>query len=126
LEVKDDHLWSPLPRQEVIKAVERKRPSRVPLVRAKWWGEGLYEQYGERLQAFDRFPEDAVLLLVEPLDAGAMGLSWDVASEGAHDARCIVDDWGKLDEFIQKLPDPETDAQFGPLVDGPSGAWRTC
>ena len=49
LKANNDIPWLPLPRQEVIKAVERKRPSRVPLVRAKWWGEGLYEQYGERL-----------------------------------------------------------------------------
>jgi len=122
LEIRDDFLWTPLPRQEVIKAVERRQPRRIPLVQAKWWGEGLHEQYGERLRAFDPYPEDAVLLLIEPLDVEAMGLSWEVSSEGAHDARCIVDDWGKIDEFIHKLPDPETDAQFGPLVEAAAAA----
>ncbi len=31
----------PLTREDVIRAVERNDPSRIPLVRAKWWGEGL-------------------------------------------------------------------------------------
>jgi uroporphyrinogen decarboxylase len=109
-------LWLPLTRQEVVNAVERKGPARIPLVCAKWWGEGLYEHYGERLQAFDRYPEDAVPLLIEPVDASTMGLSWEIASEGARDAQCVLDDWAKLDEFIDKLPNPETDPQFDPLI----------
>jgi hypothetical protein len=84
---------------------------------AKWWGEGLYEQFGERLQAFDQYPEDAGLLLIDPLDFSAMGLSWEIESGGALDASCVVDDWSKLDEFIEKMPDPETDPQFDPLVE---------
>jgi hypothetical protein len=47
-------VMQPPDREEVIKAVERKRPSRIPLVRAKWWGEGLWDQYGERLRESDR------------------------------------------------------------------------
>jgi hypothetical protein len=40
---------------------------------------------------------------------GAMDPSWEVTQGGAHDARVVLDDWGKLDEFISKLPDPEND-----------------
>ena len=43
-EPRTDAYWPPLPRAEAIKALERGRPSRIPLVRAKWWGEGLYER----------------------------------------------------------------------------------
>jgi len=68
-----ENLWLPLPRHQVINAVERRHPSRIPLVRAKWWGEGLHEQYGERLHEFDRYPEDVAMLLIEPLDANALG-----------------------------------------------------
>lgn len=100
----------------MIKALERKGPSRIPLVHAKWWGEGLEEQYGERLREFDRYPEDVVSLWIEMLDVGTMELSWKVPAEGAHDSRAIVDRWDKLDEFIEKLPDPETDPQFEPLI----------
>ena len=105
-------LWQPLSRMEVIKAVERKFPARIPLVRARWWGEGLGEQYGERLREFNRYPEDTVTLWVNPLNIGAMNLSWRVASSRAHDSRCVIDDWSKLDEFIEKMPDPEKDTQF--------------
>ena len=110
-------VWPPLARGEVIKALERGCPSRIPLVRAKWWGEGLREQYGDRLQELDRYPEDTAMLWVQPFDVQAMGLSWEVSSEGAHDARSVLDDWSKLDEFIEKLPDPETDPQFEGLIE---------
>jgi uroporphyrinogen decarboxylase len=108
--------WLPLPRDQVVKAVERKGPVRIPLVWAKWWGEGLEEQYGARLQAFDRYPEDATVLLIETLDGQSMGLSWETASDGAYDARRIIDDWDKLDEFIDKLPNPASDPRFDALV----------
>lgn len=111
-----DVVYPPLPREEVIKALERRDPVRVPLVRAKWWGEGLREQYGERLRAFDRYPEDVAQLWLDPLDYGAMGLSWELDTEGAHDSRAIIDDWSKLDEFIAKMPDPATDPRVDALV----------
>ena len=122
LEANNGNQWSPLPRAEVIKAVERRRPSRVPLVFARWWGEGLEEQYGKRLREFDRYPEDVVILWIPTLTGiepmvDAMGLSWETASGGAHDASCIVDDWSKLDEFIEKMPDPEMDPQFDQLIE---------
>jgi uroporphyrinogen-III decarboxylase len=45
-----------------------------------------------------------------------MGLSWKLRpEEGAHDDRPVIDDWAKLDEFIAKLPDPETDERFDAL-----------
>jgi hypothetical protein len=88
-------------------------------VQAKWWGEGLEEQYGARLREFDRYPEDAVILflpLLEEEDIRTMGLSWAVNFAGAHDNRVVLDDWRKLDEFIEKLPDPETDPRFTDLA----------
>lgn len=110
-------LWSPLPRGEVIKAIERRGPVRVPLVRTKWWGEGLVEAHGERLRRFDRYPEDADILFIEPVVPEIMGLSWPLLAEGALDNRPVIDDWSKLDEFIDKLPDPENDVQMDALVD---------
>ena len=109
---KNDNVWLPLPREEVIKAVARKKPSRIPLVFAKWWGEGLTDQYGDRLQEFDRYPDDAARLFVSPVNIGAMKLSWKVKGGKAHDSKCVIDDWAQLDEFIEKLPDPENDPQF--------------
>jgi hypothetical protein len=37
------HILEPLPREEVIKAVERRGPRRIPLIMAKWWGDDLIE-----------------------------------------------------------------------------------
>ncbi|MBN1219024.1 MAG: hypothetical protein JXM69_08850 [Anaerolineae bacterium] len=114
--VNPDSNWQPLPCQEVINALERKNPARVPLVWAKWWGEGLEEQYGARLRQFDRYPEDAAILLLpllEEEDIWAMGLSWEVDFAGPYDTRVILDDWRKLDEFIEKLPNPATDPRLG-------------
>jgi len=34
-------VFEPLPREEVVKAVERRRPRRIPLIMAKWWGEDM-------------------------------------------------------------------------------------
>ena len=108
--------WDPLPREEVIAALERRSPSRIPLVRAKWWGEGLVEQYGDQLQQFDHYPEDAPILFIRPMEAEKMGLSWELPTHGGLDTRAVLDDWAKLDEFIEKLPDPENDPQMDALV----------
>jgi uroporphyrinogen-III decarboxylase len=109
--------WPALTKTEVIRAIERGSPPRVPLIRTKWWGEGLEEQYGDRLDQFDRYPEDVVQLWFEPIiDYQQMGLSWEIPEGGAHDARAIVDDWSKLDEFIEKLPDPTNDPRFETLI----------
>ena len=110
--------WQPLPREEVVKAIERKNPLRIPLVRAQWWGEGLEEQYGRKLDMLNRYPEDVSQLWTDPpIDYTKMGLSWELPlDEGAHDARPVIDDWSKLDEFIEKLPDPEKDPRFEGLL----------
>jgi uroporphyrinogen decarboxylase len=110
--------WNPLPRAEVVKALEGGRPSRVPLVRARWWGEGLGEQYGSRLREFDKYPEDTVTLWANPLNVGAMNLSWSMDStRRGHDSRCVISDWVQLDEFIEKMPSPDSDPDIGALME---------
>ncbi|NTV38097.1 MAG: hypothetical protein HGA82_02790, partial [Anaerolineales bacterium] len=56
--------------------------------------------------------EDVVMALIEPYNFEKMGLPWQVNLSGAHDARCVLDDWAKLDDFIACLPDPANDLQF--------------
>lgn len=116
MQANQETFWEPLPRAEVIKAVERQKPSRIPVVMGKWWGEGLVDHYGDRLSAFDRYPNDTAHLWIEPLDYAAMGLSWNIEDEGAHDSRAVLDDWAKLDEFIAKMPDPKNDPQIEGLI----------
>ena len=109
--------WKSLPRAEVVNAIERRNPVRIPLVYAKWWGEGLVDLHGDELRRFDRYPEDATILLIEPVIPEQMNLSWPILDEGARDARVVLDDWSKLDEFIEKLPDPESDPQMDTLIE---------
>jgi uroporphyrinogen decarboxylase len=118
LHQKSGQIWQPLPRAEVIKAIERKNPARIPLVRAQWWGEGLEEQYGRKLNELHRYPEDVVQLwTIAPIKYEKMGLSWELPPDrGPYDSRPIIDDWEKLDEFIEKLPNPEEDPDFDALV----------
>lgn len=105
--------WVPLPRAEVVRAVEGKNPSRIPCVMTKWWGEGLREQYGNRLDALERYPDDvARLWITNPASYEKMDLSWEWNSTGIYDADPIIDDWAKLDEFIEKLPDPASDPEL--------------
>ncbi|MFO7821033.1 MAG: uroporphyrinogen decarboxylase family protein [Lentisphaeria bacterium] len=106
--------YRPLNREEVRRAVERQGGvSRLPLCRAKWWGEGLTDQYGDQLNQFDNIPEDVIQVFVpNPVWPERMNLSWKWKQDGAHDARIVLDDWAKLDEFIEKLPDPHTMAEY--------------
>ncbi len=108
--------WQPLPKEQVVRAVERKGPSRIPLVRAKWWGEGLEEQYGDRLREFDRYPEDAAMLWIPCVEPAKMNLSWQIRAGAGHDSNVVIDEWSKLDEFVEKLPDPEADPRFDDLA----------
>lgn len=105
-------LWQPLPRAEVVKAIERRHPARIPLVFARWWGEGLVDQYGERLLPLETYPEDAVTTLIDPIPYDGMGLPWPLHGGQAKDSDCILRDWGDLDEFLARLPDPDHDDRF--------------
>ena len=108
----------PLRREDVVRAVERKNPSRIPLVRAKWWGEGLSDQYGERLNELDRYPEDvAWLWMRNPVNPAIMNLPWTWETGAARDASYIIDDWAKLDDFIDRLPDAQNDPELARLAE---------
>lgn len=110
-----------LPREELIRAVERTGPRRVPLDMAHWWGEGLIEQYGERLEEFDRYPEDTVRAGAG-IDFSRMNLSWydPAGPTGAKDAGGVLSEWEDLDEFIEKLPAPEASGRLDDCH-GPAG-----
>ena len=56
-------------------------------------------------------------LWINPLDIGATGLSWQEVSGRGQYFRCIIEEWGRLDESIGNMGDPEEDIQFYNLVD---------
>ncbi len=102
-------LVQPLPRQEVVNAIERRNPRRIPMVMTHWWGEGLWDEYGDRLHEFDRFPNDAPLLLLPALDLAAMDIPWRPPADEvrAHDSGGLLPDWGLFDDFLTRVPDPD-------------------
>ena len=51
-----------LTREEVRAAIRFANPPRPPRAMTKWWGEGLWEQYGAELSRFDRYSEDVVVV----------------------------------------------------------------
>ncbi len=111
-------LFDPLPKEDVIAAIERRNPGRIPMVMARWWGEGLWEQYGDRLSYFSRYPEDTVMLWPALPSAEQMNLSWyrpDIFGSRGLDARNVIPDWRYLDEFIEKMPDPNAPGLLDPL-----------
>ena len=98
--------FHPLQKGEVRKAVRRECPSRIPMVEATWWGEGLVRQYGAALNEVEQF-SDVEFMGISPINYNEMGLSWKLPENTSHDAAAVLDDWSKLDEFIEKLPTPE-------------------
>lgn len=101
-------MHEPLPRIEVVNAIERRSPARIPLVRTLWWGEGLESQYGDRLRTLEqRYPEDVVQLFVpNPCQMVADRLPWELRQGGGLDNCVMLEDWARLDEFLACLPDP--------------------
>jgi len=51
-----------------------------------------------------------------PVDPDRMNLSWNWERGGAHDSQIVLDDWARLDEFIDRLPDPQKDPDLAALV----------
>ena len=119
-----DDLYYPLPREEVVNAIDRHMPIRIPMVQARWWGEGLESQYGEKLFELERYPEDAAFLWVDLSNYATWNLPWPINDTGAHDTRCVLESWDRLDEFIAHLPDPEKDARFEDLKNQAEKAHR--
>jgi hypothetical protein len=76
--------WSPLPREEVIKAIERRNPVRVPLIFARWWGEGLWDHFGDRLLEFERYPDETM--------PGMLGYLRQVVPRSVRRADCVIAD----------------------------------
>ena len=114
------HINAPLgvlPKEEVIKAVERKNPVRIPLIRAKWLTQEFRDHYGDLAKELDRFSDDAM----DPprfrlLEYKEMNLPWKISDSKAFDAAIVLDDWTKLDDFIAKFPVPEKDDRIDRII----------
>jgi hypothetical protein len=76
------------------------------------------------LQELERYPEDVAFLWIDLSNYSSWNLPWTIKDDGAHDTRCILESWDRLDDFIEHLPDPEKDARFEDLKEQAEKAQR--
>ena len=107
-----------LTRDEVRAAIRFQNPPRPPRAFTKWWGEGLWEQYGDQLKQFDKYEEDVVVVGF-PCPAFTKqenGFYWrlpEVAKKGAgHDSNAALPNWDDLPALLAELPDTEAPGLF--------------
>ena len=115
----------PLSREDVIKAIERKGGDKIPLVFHKWWGNGLQERYGAKLQQVEsNFPDDIFVSFYTPPGedksyTGNPSYRWgykaDYSSTAAHsigEHKELLQDWDELDMMLEDFPDPNEPGNF--------------
>lgn len=115
----------PLSREEVIKVIERKGGSKVPLVWHKWWGNGLEEKYGTALTKMaSNYPDDIFkIFYTEPgWDKSSTtnpkyrwGYKIDYIRQKRHsigESIELLPDWSELDLFLEDFPDPNEEGTF--------------
>ena len=108
-----------LTRSEVMAAIERRGCRRVPLMIRMWIGGDCYDAYGDKLRDFvQTIPED-VLQVGFKAPGGWEGpeddpeYRWAIREKPedeeskAVDSRRFLSDWKDLDEFIEKMPNPD-------------------
>ncbi|MBE6656860.1 MAG: hypothetical protein E7604_00275 [Ruminococcaceae bacterium] len=108
-----------LTRDEVRAAIRFGSPPRPPRAFTKWWGEGLREQYGERLHTFDRYEEDVVVVPFPcpSFSPRADGFYWRLPKQrtdrrGGHDSNAALPDWNDLPALLAALPNTEAPGLF--------------
>jgi uroporphyrinogen decarboxylase len=115
----------PLTREEVIAAIERKGGSKVPVLFHKWWGNGLEEVLGPKLNEMaEQFPEDVFCAWYnEPgyevssngNPSYRLGYKEDYSNGERHsigDSVVLLPDWSELDQFLADFPDPNEPGTF--------------
>ena len=111
-----------LPREEVVKAIEHRRPRRVPMMIHHWnWPQAFGAREGLVREIQAEYPQDFFLIMPrmprywdEVADpAHVPGYSWmptpppaPSTEVRAHDANVAIRDWSQLDEMLDAWPEP--------------------
>lgn len=109
----------------MIAAIERKGGYKIPLMLHKWWGSGLEEALGPKLNAMaGNFPEDICCAwYMEPgfdvspnsNPAYRLGYKADYSDTERHsigDSLVLLPDWSELQLFLDDFPDPSEPGVF--------------
>ena len=126
-----------LSREEVIKAIERRRPCRVPMILHHYAPPRVYGERAAEMQAILReYPMDVRFhiqhmpsIWEEP--GGLRGYSWmrrpappATGQARGMDAEVAITDWAQLDEVLAHPPDPEAGGRSPCDEDPYEGAGR--
>jgi uroporphyrinogen decarboxylase len=106
-----------LSKEEVIKAVEHRSPSRIPMILHIYAPTGRYKGQEEAVrQMLLQYPSD-VMFYIQPMPSvwqetwQMPGYSWTqkpapTQTHGALDSQVAIEDWSQLDEMLDHWPDP--------------------
>ena len=107
----------PLPKEEVVKAIERRNPARVPMIFHHYAPpERFGQRQGDVWKLLGEYPSDAALYIatMPPVweeSSGPAGYSWmgrksppSAPGSPGLDAEIAIADWGELDELLARLP----------------------
>lgn len=113
----------PLSREEVIKAIERKGGKNIPLFLHKFWGAGLMDKYGSKLEELaSNYPDDI-------FDAWYLEPGFHISSNNnpsyrwgykdySHGIKHSIGetyellDWDEFDLFLDDFPNPNEPGNF--------------
>lgn len=97
----------------------------IPVMMAKWWGAGLRDVYGSRLDEIDAaYPDDVCMLWYQqpgfcdlfkcqsriPFWLSQRLRNFEKHSIGQHTV--LLPDWDELDQFLSHMPDPNEPGNF--------------
>lgn len=114
-----------LTREQVKMVVDRTGNEGVPVMLAKWWGDGLREMHGKAIDEIaDRYPDDVCMLWYqEPGYAVSpnsnpeyrFGHHKDYDNAEIHSIGhtvVLLPEWDELDDFLAHFPDPNESGNF--------------
>ena len=108
-----------LTRDQVKAAIHFQNPPRPPRAFTKWWGDGLREQHGDKLNQFNKYEEDVVVVgFPYPwYDRREDGFYWyvpdiDHSKLTGIDSQARFRDWGDLPAFLEHLPNTDAPGLF--------------
>jgi uroporphyrinogen decarboxylase len=129
---------TPLPREEVIKAIEHGSPSRVPMMLHFWLSADRFEERQQAVRDITaQYPDDVAVLGIrmpamwdDRSDPNHIpGYSWmnvppppKPAVARGHDANVAIEDWSQLPAVLDAWPRPDTPTILDWARDGAKSA----
>jgi len=106
-------------KKEVIKAIERKIPKRIPIL-YKWIAHETWDKYGNKLKTITcDYEDDFVIVSYNAYSKEGVnewGLKFEEATVGSRVVNHPLDSWEKLPEFLSKFSHIKVENKFKDFV----------